>query len=472
MGLLQFKKTESLDAFAKLLATENLTIITNPNARTASFRLASRTLVLPSWEEFQNEHVRELFRAHECAHALFTPPVGWHDAIAEKYADEPLFAGVLNILEDARIENALKRRYPGFKMVFPRGYWHLYVNGFFGTKPVNKLNFADRINIHTKLRQHSSAQFSPEEQKLVDKIDGVTSWPEVVNLAHEVLKLLKEDLRRRKEERAKQKAEEEAKKNCKNGDPAQGQKGQQKAKRSKKDEEKQLGDEDYDENHKLDFKENEEEESEGEPGEPGEQDPTKMPTGEPSDPDPDAEGEQEAGNPTDEADEDENGNTSNNESGEPEKGEGDGEAKEGDQKGDSESGKGEEDQKAGKGSKKKSNEKAESDKNDQLNNGQDDGVNENRDPTKAQDGSKPSGDAENEEDLRTETDEQYRNQLKKLADSKRLDKINLTIVSIFETRPETIKDHMISMEKLQKHVQRSAPVDFAGFLGQMGSLDD
>ena len=102
---------ESKGYLAKLLATENITI-QHKKVKTAYFDVKNRILCLPIWKNMGND-VIDLLISHEVGHALFTPEDGWRKAI-----DKGIQHSFLNVIEDARIEKLIRRRYPGLKQSF------------------------------------------------------------------------------------------------------------------------------------------------------------------------------------------------------------------------------------------------------------------------------------------------------------------------------------------------------------------
>lgn len=95
---------------AKLLATENITVVQD-KVRTASFDVKNRVLTLPLWADVSTATEDHLI-GHEVGHALYTPLEGWHDAVCDKGANYKSF---LNVVEDARIEKLIQRKYPGLR---------------------------------------------------------------------------------------------------------------------------------------------------------------------------------------------------------------------------------------------------------------------------------------------------------------------------------------------------------------------
>ena len=107
---------------AKLLATEDL-IVEHKQVDTACFNVHTRVLTLPMWEKASNS-VYDMLVGHEVGHALYTPDENW----LEKVAIPPQF---VNVVEDARIEKLMKRRYAGLAKTFFKGYQELNDEDFF-----------------------------------------------------------------------------------------------------------------------------------------------------------------------------------------------------------------------------------------------------------------------------------------------------------------------------------------------------
>ena len=105
-------KHEIKSQLAKLLATEDL-IVENKPVETAEFNVHTRVLTLPNWEKASN-NVYDALVAHEVGHALYTPDIDWREThkIPQNY---------VNIVEDARIEKLMKRRYEGLANTFYNG---------------------------------------------------------------------------------------------------------------------------------------------------------------------------------------------------------------------------------------------------------------------------------------------------------------------------------------------------------------
>lgn len=181
---------ESKNLLAKLMATENLNIV-HQKISTAMFDPKTRTLYCPIWKEMSNE-LRDLLLGHETGHALETPPDGWHDAVTERGRNYKAF---LNVVEDARIEKKIKRRYPGIKRSFIQGYQELLDRDFFGIKDrdVNTLPFIDRLNLYTKGGVSLGISFNAEETALLNKVNACETWDDVVRVTEKVYGYSKEE---------------------------------------------------------------------------------------------------------------------------------------------------------------------------------------------------------------------------------------------------------------------------------------
>jgi hypothetical protein len=168
---------------AKLLATENIHV-EHQKTSTAYFNLETRTVVLPIFKEMSAD-LYDLLIGLEVGHALETPADGWHSSISEKGLG---FKSFLNIIEDSRIERKMKARYPGLRRSFYNGYQELFEKNFFGVEgmDVNKLKFIDRINLHAKVGSFLNVKFSDEEQAIVNRLDSLNTWEDVVALATEL----------------------------------------------------------------------------------------------------------------------------------------------------------------------------------------------------------------------------------------------------------------------------------------------
>ena len=178
---------------AKLLATEDL-IVEHKQVETASFNVETRVLVLPLWEKASSE-VYDMLVAHEVGHALFTPCEDWLD----RYDIPPSF---VNIVEDARIEKLMKRKYAGLPKTFFTGYKELQGMDFFKLSgiDVNEMGIADRLNLYFKIGNFIDIDFNDYEKTLVSMVKSAESFDDVLEYSKVIWEYAKEELEQKKKE--------------------------------------------------------------------------------------------------------------------------------------------------------------------------------------------------------------------------------------------------------------------------------
>ena len=181
---------QSKSQLAKLLATENLTI-EHQKIRTAMFDPKNRVLYCPIWKDMTGATYDHML-GHEVGHALYTPAEGWHEAASTLGAK---YKGFLNVVEDARIEKKIKRKYPGIRSSFVRSFQALFDKDFFGVKgrDLNSLSFIDRLNLYTKSSGTVSVEFNDDEMKLVKQVEACETWEDVLRVTKSVFNYSKEE---------------------------------------------------------------------------------------------------------------------------------------------------------------------------------------------------------------------------------------------------------------------------------------
>jgi len=169
---------------AKLLAQEGIEVIHDPSMSTAAFDPQKRILYLPVLKEMTGD-VYDLFVMHEVGHALYTPKDGFHSTPEDKGRR---YKGFLNVVEDARIEKKVKRKYPGGRGNMIRGYHKLMEQDFFGVKGANAnaLSCIDRFNLYFKCGLALDIKFKPEEQEFIERGATLESWDDVVDLVEDL----------------------------------------------------------------------------------------------------------------------------------------------------------------------------------------------------------------------------------------------------------------------------------------------
>ena len=186
---------QSKSILARLLADEDLSVRHDMAAPTAAFDLQTRTLILPTWENM-SASLYDMLVGHEVAHALYTPSDRWQKDIQSIATDYGLPYGTVqqyvNIVEDARIERAIKAKFPGLRRDFLSAYVDLMGRDLFDLKgrSIADLPLIDRINLEFKVGLHAGQQipFSADEQVWVDRVSKAGSWEDVLDIVADMLR--------------------------------------------------------------------------------------------------------------------------------------------------------------------------------------------------------------------------------------------------------------------------------------------
>jgi uncharacterized protein with von Willebrand factor type A (vWA) domain len=188
-------KLNSADIAARLLATENITVV-RARVGTASFDIKSRVLSLPQWKDM-TPSIEGMLIGHEVGHALYT---------SEDYlipiAENPALKGYLNVLEDVRIEKLMKRKYPGIRKTMTEGYKELNERDFFGVSKVQDMSaliLIDRINLYYKAGFSCGVKFTPEEKEFVIRAENTETIEDITQLAKEIYAYSKQSIKDRNE---------------------------------------------------------------------------------------------------------------------------------------------------------------------------------------------------------------------------------------------------------------------------------
>ena len=186
------KKNKS--QLAKLLATENIEVQENA-VKTASFDVKNRVLTIPTLkEEHKSKHVYDMLVGHEVSHALHTPADGWMKM--SDRSDE--FRSFVNVIEDARIDKLIQKKYPGLTNDYLLGFKKMYKDNFFGTKGKDFSEYAliDKINMYYKSSKTLNFNFNNKENHFVKLVDACKSFADVQKLAEDILGYCKEELKK------------------------------------------------------------------------------------------------------------------------------------------------------------------------------------------------------------------------------------------------------------------------------------
>lgn len=190
---------------AKLLATEDL-VVEHKKVETAQFNVHTRVLTLPMWEKASNT-VYDLLVGHEVGHALYTPDEDW----TKQVKVPPQF---VNIVEDARIEKLMKRRYAGLAKTFFNGYKELAEQDFFQLEDedIDEMNLADRANLFFKIGNFVDILIeSGEETEIIDLIANSESFADVLIASEALYKYCKQKKQEVKGEQGGETSEPEVK---------------------------------------------------------------------------------------------------------------------------------------------------------------------------------------------------------------------------------------------------------------------
>ena len=174
---------------AKLLATEDI-VVEHKNVETAQFNVGTRVLILPLWEKASND-VYDMLVGHEVGHALFTPDEEWW----KEYKIPQQF---VNVVEDARIEKLIKRRYLGLAKTFYKAYNELNDQDFFEVDDtdISELNLADRINLYYKIGNFIDIPFTTREKEIVTLIGNTETFAEVLDASQILYDYCKEQVQK------------------------------------------------------------------------------------------------------------------------------------------------------------------------------------------------------------------------------------------------------------------------------------
>ena len=195
---------------AKLLATEDL-IVENKKVETAQFNVHTRVLTLPNWDRASN-NVYDSLVAHEVGHALFTPAREW-------WKEFKINPSIVNIVEDARVEKLMKRKYAGIAKTFYNGYNELNDEDFFDIdgKDLTDFNLADRVNLHFKIGAWNDISFSDTETPIVRLIENAETFDETLSAAEALYNFCKQEFEKEQKEQKEQEDSPECEQDSPNG---------------------------------------------------------------------------------------------------------------------------------------------------------------------------------------------------------------------------------------------------------------
>ena len=176
------------NGFAKLLATENIDVRYDGGATTATFDTETRVLTMPMWKDM-SRRLNDMLIGHEVGHALFTTMnaaeiVAFLKSVDSKHMDRVM--QYLNVVEDARIDRLIQRKFPGLRKDYRVGYPEMMDRGFFGPMDADLATYSlvDRINLNYKT--DLSVPFDTVEQDFIARIDACETLDEVLDIVRDV----------------------------------------------------------------------------------------------------------------------------------------------------------------------------------------------------------------------------------------------------------------------------------------------
>jgi hypothetical protein len=132
---------------------------------------------------------------HEVAHALETP-VSYAKHINEYPADErSAFSSVLNVVEDARIDKLIQRKFPGVKAWYRQGQIDIKDMDIFDLEEGDReLSLVNRLNLHFKSNflidsEGYGISFTDKENEYIERMEKLETFDDVVRLAKELYEI-------------------------------------------------------------------------------------------------------------------------------------------------------------------------------------------------------------------------------------------------------------------------------------------
>ena len=171
---------------AKLLATEDI-VVDHKQVDSAQFNVRTRVLILPLWDKASND-VYDMLVGHEVGHALFTPDEDW-------WLEHDVPQTFVNVVEDARIEKLMKRKYMGLAKSFYKGYSELHEQDFFEIdgEDLTDFNLADRANLYFKIGSLLPISFSSTEKSIINLINDCETFTDTLSAAEALYTFCKQE---------------------------------------------------------------------------------------------------------------------------------------------------------------------------------------------------------------------------------------------------------------------------------------
>ena len=178
----------SWEIYTQILSKENLKLTYSNKATTAYFNLETREVVVPTFD-YMTEEVTQLLISHEVGHAYFSD---YSKEDFNKYTS--LYGGLFNVVEDAHIENRMKKTFGGLSSIFKEGYKILHKEDFFElSEELSEYNLTSRLNLFYKLGHIIDVPFDGVENEFAVALKSVSSKEDVVALCERIKEHIKEE---------------------------------------------------------------------------------------------------------------------------------------------------------------------------------------------------------------------------------------------------------------------------------------
>ena len=176
---------DSWGVYAQVLSKENLKLTYSDKAKTAYFNLESREVVVPTFE-YMNDEVTQLLISHEVGHASYsTYSKDEFINYSSRYGD------LFNVIEDARIENSLKKNFGGLSAIFKEGYKTLYKEDFFELEEnLFSYSLTSRLNLFYKLGHIIDVPFDGKENEFAVSMKIIFTKEDCIKLCENIIEYL------------------------------------------------------------------------------------------------------------------------------------------------------------------------------------------------------------------------------------------------------------------------------------------
>ena len=212
------KDLSHIDTFLKVISNNNRLNITYSNeARVGYYTPALNKVVLPYYIT-KDRDIYILMGSHEISHVLHTPLEFLDNHDGTNSNKHPTVRGVkfnkvlmncINIVEDIRIERLIRNKFPGFVVVYERGYTKLFHTLFnMAEDSWDEMHLGDRINHKAKLGKLSKHQLTTYEEGIFRYLKDTKDFNDVIIKSLYLYNILMENEKHNDKEQQEQ-AEEE-----------------------------------------------------------------------------------------------------------------------------------------------------------------------------------------------------------------------------------------------------------------------